>query len=220
MWIQLLQKKGTPAPTQCLAHVSCGQMAGWMKTPLGTEVDLDPGHIALNGIPAPAKGAQQPPTSFRSMSVVATVAHLNCWALVQTVAQKCRRGRRSIAPLQRVQNAAVRLNCWSHNCFSSIMSSTGYRWSITSSSKLRCIWIKSTLNDVSRTLLTSSPFAGRTVSDDLCAQCRLVQTSFNEHGLISDDVRFAVWGPDVWNSLPPSLRTVTSYSAFCRALKI
>ena len=28
-------------------------MAGWMKTPLGTEVDLGPGHIMLDGDPAP-----------------------------------------------------------------------------------------------------------------------------------------------------------------------
>jgi len=49
---------GYPAPTiqgaQLLrfsAHVYCGQTAGWMKMPLGTEVDS-----AL-----PAKGAQQPP---------------------------------------------------------------------------------------------------------------------------------------------------------------
>jgi len=27
----------------------CGQTAGWMKTPLGTEVDLGPGHIVLDG---------------------------------------------------------------------------------------------------------------------------------------------------------------------------
>jgi len=32
-----------------------------MKTPLGTEVDLDPGHIVLNGSKLCAKGAQQPP---------------------------------------------------------------------------------------------------------------------------------------------------------------
>jgi len=38
-------EKGTPTPTQLLAHIYCGQMAGWMKTPLGTEVDLGPGHI-------------------------------------------------------------------------------------------------------------------------------------------------------------------------------
>jgi len=33
-----------------------------MKTPLGAEVDLGPGHIVLDGVPsARAKGAQQPP---------------------------------------------------------------------------------------------------------------------------------------------------------------
>jgi len=72
MWTQL-----PPAtPTQFLAHVYCSQMAGWMKTPLGTEVNLGPGHTVLDGVPAPAKGAQQPP-SFRLMSIVATVAHLS-----------------------------------------------------------------------------------------------------------------------------------------------
>ena len=39
-------------PTQFLAHVYCGQTAGWMKTPLGTEVDLGQGHIVLDGVPA------------------------------------------------------------------------------------------------------------------------------------------------------------------------
>ena len=56
-----LQKKGTTTLTQFLAHVCRGQMAGWMKTPLGTVVDLGPGHIVLDGVPAPTKGAQQPP---------------------------------------------------------------------------------------------------------------------------------------------------------------
>jgi len=68
--------KGGEAPPQFSAHVYCGQMAGWMKTPLGTEVDLGPGHIVLDGVQAPANGAQQPP-SFRPMSIVATVAHLS-----------------------------------------------------------------------------------------------------------------------------------------------
>jgi len=45
-----------------------------MKTPLGTEVDLGPGHIVLDGVP----GAQQPPY-FRPMSIVAMVAHLSYW---------------------------------------------------------------------------------------------------------------------------------------------
>ena len=51
------RKKGTLTSTQFLAHVYCSQMAGWMKTPLGTEVDLSSGHIVLDGVPAPAKGA-------------------------------------------------------------------------------------------------------------------------------------------------------------------
>ena len=67
------RKKGTPTPTQILAHVYCGQTAGWMKTPLGTEVDLGAGHIVLDGVPVPAKGAQHSP-SFQPMSIVATVA--------------------------------------------------------------------------------------------------------------------------------------------------
>jgi len=44
--------EGTPTTTQFLAYVYCGQTAGWMKTPLGTEVDLGPGHIVLDGVPA------------------------------------------------------------------------------------------------------------------------------------------------------------------------
>jgi len=31
-----------------------------MKTALGTELDVSPGHIVLDGVPAPAKGALQP----------------------------------------------------------------------------------------------------------------------------------------------------------------
>ena len=32
--------------------VYCGQMVGWIKMPLGTEVGLGPGHIVLDGDPA------------------------------------------------------------------------------------------------------------------------------------------------------------------------
>jgi len=37
-------------------------MAGWIKVPLGAEVDLGPGDIVLDGDPAPSpkKGAQHP----------------------------------------------------------------------------------------------------------------------------------------------------------------
>jgi len=40
------------APPQFLSIVRCTQTTGWMKTSLGTEVDLGPDHIVLDGIPA------------------------------------------------------------------------------------------------------------------------------------------------------------------------
>jgi len=60
---------------RCLSVLSvtlvyCGQMVGWIKMLLGTEVGLDPGHILLDGDPArPKKGSTAP--TFRSMSIVA-----------------------------------------------------------------------------------------------------------------------------------------------------
>jgi len=62
MGSQLAPRKGT-AP-QFSVHVYCGQTTGWMKTPLGTEVDLGPvgpGHMVLDGVPAPReRGAAVP----------------------------------------------------------------------------------------------------------------------------------------------------------------
>ena len=55
-----------------LAHVYCDQTAGWIKMPLGTELGLGSGHMALDGDPAPLpskKGAKSP--NFRPMSIVA-----------------------------------------------------------------------------------------------------------------------------------------------------
>ena len=53
------QKEGG-AP-QFPAHVYCGQTAGWIKMALGMEVGLGPGHIVLDGNPAPLpKKAQSP----------------------------------------------------------------------------------------------------------------------------------------------------------------
>jgi len=63
------RKKGTPTTTQFLAHVCCGQMSGWMKMPLRMEVDPGPRHIVIDRVPAPEKGAQHPPPSFRPMSL-------------------------------------------------------------------------------------------------------------------------------------------------------
>jgi len=71
----------TPPPN-FLAHVA-KWLDGYldlMKMPLGTEVDLDLDHIVLDGDPAPptlAKEAQQPPSNFQPMSILATVAHLS-----------------------------------------------------------------------------------------------------------------------------------------------
>ena len=56
--------EGTLTTTRVLAHDYCGQTAGWMKTPLDTEVDLV------------ETGTAAPP-SFRPVSIVATVAHLS-----------------------------------------------------------------------------------------------------------------------------------------------
>jgi len=53
--------------------IVAGLMDEELKMPLGTEVDLGPGYIVLEGDAAspPAKEAQQPP-SCRPMSIVAT----------------------------------------------------------------------------------------------------------------------------------------------------
>jgi len=50
--------RGT-APSQFLA-VCCGQTARWIKMPLGAEVGLGPGHIMLDGDPAPPKNGHSP----------------------------------------------------------------------------------------------------------------------------------------------------------------
>ena len=44
-------------PSQFLAHICCGQMARWINMPLGMEVGLGPGHIMLDGDPAPQRKA-------------------------------------------------------------------------------------------------------------------------------------------------------------------
>jgi len=50
--------------------VYCGLTVGWIKMKLGMQVGLGPGHIVLDGDPAPLrKGAE--PSNFRPISVVA-----------------------------------------------------------------------------------------------------------------------------------------------------
>jgi len=47
--------KGGSAPPQFSAHFYCGQTAGCIKMPLGTEVGLSPGDFVLHGDPAPSQ---------------------------------------------------------------------------------------------------------------------------------------------------------------------
>jgi len=49
-------------PQKFLAHVSCGQLARWIKMALAMEVGLSPGDFVLDGDPAfpPLKGHSPP----------------------------------------------------------------------------------------------------------------------------------------------------------------
>jgi len=58
-----LQRRGTAA-SRFSAQACCGQTAGWMKMPLGTEVGLDPGHIVLDSDPAPFQKMGTAPSKF------------------------------------------------------------------------------------------------------------------------------------------------------------
>jgi len=49
---------------QFSAHVYCDQMAVWIKMPLGMKVGLGPGHIVLDGDPAPLPKKGQSPQIF------------------------------------------------------------------------------------------------------------------------------------------------------------
>jgi len=51
-WGPSSPQRGTAS--KFLTHVCCGQKAGWIKMPLGREVDLGPGDIVLDGNQLPA----------------------------------------------------------------------------------------------------------------------------------------------------------------------
>jgi len=53
-WGSSSPRKGHCTP-HFSAHVYCGEMAGWIKMPLNTEVDLGPGHIVLDGAQLPPR---------------------------------------------------------------------------------------------------------------------------------------------------------------------
>jgi len=59
------------SPSPSLAHVHCGQTAGWIKMTLVMQVGLGPGYIVLDGDPAPVpkKGGRVP--QFRPIFILA-----------------------------------------------------------------------------------------------------------------------------------------------------
>jgi len=72
--------KGGGAPN--FRSMCCGQMAGWIKIPLGREVGLSPSDIVLDWDPAfSPKGGRAP--NFRPMSIVAKGLDGPRWHLVQ-----------------------------------------------------------------------------------------------------------------------------------------
>jgi len=77
----LAPQRGTPPFS---AHICCGQMAGWIKMPLGREVGLGPSNIMLDGDPSPPpqKGGRTP--NFRPMSIVAKWLDGSRWHLAWT----------------------------------------------------------------------------------------------------------------------------------------
>jgi len=69
---------------QFWAHLYCGQTAGCIKMPLGTEVGFGRGHIVLDGDPAPpSQKGDSPSPNFRPMSIVAKRLHGSRWHLVR-----------------------------------------------------------------------------------------------------------------------------------------
>jgi len=49
---------------QFSVHICCGQMAAWIKMPLGTEVGLSPGDFVLDGDSAPSSQRGRSPQIF------------------------------------------------------------------------------------------------------------------------------------------------------------
>jgi len=60
-WGPSYHRKKAHHPTQFLAHVCCGQTAGWIKMPLGTEANFGPGDVVLDGVAAPPKRGRASP---------------------------------------------------------------------------------------------------------------------------------------------------------------
>jgi len=64
-------RKGAQQPPHFLAHVCCGQTAGWIRIPLGMEVGLGPGDIVRWGPSSRHEKGKSIPFTFWPMSIVA-----------------------------------------------------------------------------------------------------------------------------------------------------
>ena len=89
--------KGTQPPI--LAHVFCGQMARWIKMPFGTEVGLGPGHIVLDGYPAPPL----PPKGHTAPAQFS--AHVHCGHWPHGWMDRCHLVRRSALALNKTSSS-------------------------------------------------------------------------------------------------------------------
>jgi len=58
--IMLDRNPAPPTAPEFSAHISCGQMAGWIKMPLGREVGLDPGEFVFDGDVTPPEKKHSP----------------------------------------------------------------------------------------------------------------------------------------------------------------
>jgi len=76
-------KKGAEPPI--CAHVYCGQTAGWIKMPLGTEVGLGPNDIVTWG----SWGPRSPPSKSDCLHLV-IVKELNVYSLIHCVSDGLR----------------------------------------------------------------------------------------------------------------------------------
>jgi len=65
-----LPQKGTEPPPQFSARFYCGQTAGCVKMPLGTDVGLSPGDFVLDGDPVHLPKSGRSPQNFRPMFIV------------------------------------------------------------------------------------------------------------------------------------------------------
>ena len=98
MGTQLPSPKG--ACPQLSAHVYCGQMAGWIKMPLGVALGFDPGNFVLDRDPAfpPRKGggaANFWPMSFMAKRLDGSRCHL-AWKWPWSRPHCARRGPSSL----------------------------------------------------------------------------------------------------------------------------